>query len=373
MQLTSVQKEMVARFLRMQDEKLDDLPAETRVHVLSQIKQRVREELVGLNVETVNDFQVISLLKRMKVKVKSNGSVATPDETDSGEAGEVASDSDGGGESASGDAPDAIVKPGGAEEDEVEAAATIVVGGGDVALKVSVPDWKLERVESRVTEAVGDAREGTERDDAAAEDSVESGEADVVVVGSEEELVGEDFGERHWLGVCCGLANRTGQSTELIRGVFLLGGCFTGPFAVIVYLALYGVEVRRNPDDVPAFDSGVLGSSVFRFVGVLVSMFAAAWLLDFGVASASLSYFGQLPELGAWDRMGGWNGRLFVSAVVVLGPLSVLSGLPLAYRWGSTWSAIVHAGLAIYAVLISIGLAFTMVGYVLGALTQIAG
>jgi hypothetical protein len=52
------------------------------------------------------------------------------------------------------------------------------------------------------------------------------------------------------------------------------------------------------------------------------------------------------------------------------GPLVVMSGMPLRYRWEVTFSTMVNAGLAVYAVALSVGVATLMVGYAMGALSQ---
>ena len=106
---------------------------------------------------------------------------------------------------------------------------------------------------------------------------------------------------------------------------------------------------------------------------VLVVSVVLLGALIFGAAIAFLNYFGRLPDMGVWDRMSSYNVELLVFVLVVFVPLAVLSGLPLAYRWGRTISTIVNAGLAMYAVVISVGLALSVVGYAFGVLDQLAG
>ena len=70
MELSAEQKNMVATFLRRQDELFAELPADVRVRALSTVKTRVRDELLGFGGDSVSDDQVESLLKRMKVSVR---------------------------------------------------------------------------------------------------------------------------------------------------------------------------------------------------------------------------------------------------------------------------------------------------------------
>jgi hypothetical protein len=88
---------------------------------------------------------------------------------------------------------------------------------------------------------------------------------------------------------------------------------------------------------------------------------------------AFLKYFGQLPDMGLWTGLDGNDVEILGAVIVVLTPLAVLSGMPLAYKWDKTLGTIVNAGLAVYAVVVSIGLSLRMVGYALGVLTQLAG
>lgn len=349
MQLTSKQKEMIAHFLRRQDELFVDLRGEKRAQALSQIKQRIRKELLGLGVETVTDLHVASLLNRMKVSVKLK------------KKSEVIVESE----------PEPSVESTGKIQEPPKAAGD-VAPAVDETLKVAARAWNAEEAAWRAAASEEqEASEAVEGREELEEPPAEAGPKTVVEIeedGDEE----EDFGDRHWLGVCDNMAGGTGRSLGMIRMGFVVLGCLTGPVAILIYLAAYASGIQRHPRDYPAVDGGRVRGALFRLLGIAGGMFAVSWAIEFGAARGFLEYFGQLPEMGVWGRMSSYGAGLLVLVLVILSPLAALGALPLAYRWGATFSTIVNAGLAIYAVLISMGVASSMVGYALGALTQLA-
>jgi len=362
MQLSSKQKEMIAHFLRRQDEMFVDLRGEKRAQALSQIKQRIRKELLGLGVDSVTDLHVASLLNRMKVsvKLKKKSEVIVESEPEPKPEPEPA--------------PEA--KPGlesmGKIQEPPEAAGD-VAPAVDETLKVAARAWNAEETAScAAASEEQEASEAVEGREELEDPPAEAGPKTVVEI-EEDDDEEEDFGDRHWLGVCDNMAGGTGRSLGMIRMGFVVLGCLTGPVAILIYLAAYASGIQRHPRDYPAVDGGRVRGALFRLLGIAGGMFAVSWAIEFGAARGFLEYFGQLPEMGVWGRMSSYGAGLLVLVLVILSPLAALGALPLAYRWGATFSTIVNAGLAIYAVLISMGVASTMVGYALGALTQLAG
>ncbi len=361
MKLSSEQKEMVALFLREQDEMLVDLRSDKRVQALSQIKQRIRDELLGLGVDSVTDTQVESLLRRMTISVKPKKSLESALEAESAE------DTGPEAEAASG------VESKGKEQDSSQDVSG--VDPEDESLKVGKREWKAEASASgvAVSEEVEASEAVKEPDEAdAEEEQVVAEPGPVVEIDGDEDVV-EDFGGRHWLGVCDNMSVQTGWSVGMIRFLFVALGCFTGPVAILVYLAAFASGTQRLPGDYPTVDDGRVVVALLRLLGIAGGVFAVSWGLEFFAAIGFLEYFGQLPEIGMWGRMGSYGAESLLVVLLLLSPLAALGALPLAYRWGNTFSTIVNAGLAIYLVVIGLGVASTMFGYLLGALTQLAG
>lgn len=361
MKLSSEQKEMVALFLRKQDEMLIDLRSDKRVQALSQIKQRIRDELLGLGVDSVTNTQVESLLRRMTISVKPKKSLESALEA------EPAEDTGPEAEAASG------VESKGKEQDSSQDVSG--VDPEDESLNVGKREWKAEASASGVaaSEEVEASEAVKEPDEADAEEEQVVAEPDPVVEIDGDEDVAEDFGGRHWLGVCDNMSVQTGWSVGMIRFLFVALGCFTGPVAILVYLAAFALGTQRHPGDYPTVDDGRVVVALLRLLGIAGGVFAVSWGLEFFAAIGFLEYFGQLPEIGVWGRMGSYGAESLLVVLVLLSPLAALGALPLAYRWGNTFSTIVNAGLAIYLVVIGLGVASTMFGYLLGALTQLAG
>jgi len=364
MKLSLEQKEKVALFLRRQDEMLVDLGGANRVQALSQIKQRIRGELLGLGVDTVTDGQVDSLLKRMKVSVKPNSATGLSGDAEA----ELA--------------PDPVVDrklvaeqgldvESGEEKQEPENATEEEATELEESLKVERRVWKEEGASPAGASEASDVREVEKELDGQEEIRTEVLRETVAEVEDEDDA--EDFGGRNWLGVCDNISARSGRSLGMIRFGFVVLGCLAGPIAILIYLAAYTFGVRRHPRDYPIVVDGRVGGALFRLVGIAGGMFAVSWAIEFGAALGFLEYFGQLPEMGVWGRMDFYGIELLVFVLVFLSPLAALGALPLAYGWGRTFLSVVNAGLAVYAVLICLGLAFTMVGYVLGGLVLLSG
>lgn len=313
MQLTAEQKELVARFLRTQDELFVALPSEKRVQALSQVKQRIRTELAALKSDSISDEQMHSLLRRMKISVravpgakKSNSKATVDDKTPT-----------------------------------------------DATLSVTAPVWTPSTEPVLPPPPPPGAKSDSNEDI--------------------KEVVDDDFGERHWLGVCVSLSDRLGQPLFLVRVAFVLFGCLTGPIAVTAYLGLFALGRQRHPREYPEPDLTRMWLALIRLVCLSGSMFGASWLLDFGVGALYVGYFGQEPDLSEWGRVADYTAPSLLLVLFLLAPFSALSGMPLAYHWEKTVTNLVNAALAVYGVMISVGVASSMVGYTLSGLTLLAG
>ena len=68
--------------------------------------------------------------------------------------------------------------------------------------------------------------------------------------------------------------------------------------------------------------------------------------------------------LGKWGWFEAKGASIFICVSLIVAPMAILSGLPMANGWDETFRKIVKAVIAIYAVVLSFGLASNLVGII---------
>lgn len=172
--------------------------------------------------------------------------------------------------------------------------------------------------------------------------------------------------KRVWLGVCDNLAARMEIEVWYIRTLAIILG-ITGPLAVVLYLAMYA-EMYYSAEDKKR-PTIVRSKIVKRFTAT----FGVAFALFAGTHYGSrLIYFVNAellrrpqPILGPWDWIEDKSGVLFLTTLLFLLPLAILSAMPLANAWDQSLKRVIQAGLAIYGLVLSFGIASLVVGIIL--------
>lgn len=177
--------------------------------------------------------------------------------------------------------------------------------------------------------------------------------------------------DRIWLGVCAAIATDVALDPLLVRGAFVVLGV-TGPFAVALYLMLFAgyYATGRLHYLPPVRVRSLIGFTAFTILTAL-ALFAAAVLvtalLRGGYARLSHAPFHLLPY---WRAVLDHPVRGLIWTLVVLVPLALLGALPLANDWDRTWRKVVKAGLALYALVLSIALGSALAAVIIGVLEQ---
>ena len=173
--------------------------------------------------------------------------------------------------------------------------------------------------------------------------------------------------KRRLLGVCSVLSERMDFPLRFVRAAFVIAALTTGPFALIVYLGLYFEMslAEREPGSRP-FAALHLAKAIGFTLAPLTLLYAAATvvLALLNVLYAQLASSGA--GLGAWERFSDYNGALFLASLLVLVPVAVLSGLPVPARSRAGIRRCLEAGLSIYAVVLCMGIAFRLTGFLIG-------
>ena len=191
-------------------------------------------------------------------------------------------------------------------------------------------------------------------------------------------------GGRVWLGVCGGLAARLRLERWVLRALFVLAGCLTGPFAILVYLGLYAKMHFATPEDMrPEL---LLSRSLIRAGGAVLAVYlmhhAGLWaiklifygndqfLVRYGY---DLSSFLANPDLGEWNWLCERAGGLRRWALFLIVPAAGLSGLALANAWDHTMKRTAQAIAALYGVMLCFGVASVLVGLILEVVEAFRG
>ncbi len=170
-----------------------------------------------------------------------------------------------------------------------------------------------------------------------------------------------------WLGVCVHNGERLGIETWMLRAGLVVLGLFTGPLALLAYIAGFieyylGLAERDRPViDWPRI--------ALRGVVALVTLIALRWganqaLVLIGYGHEQI-FKEPMPALGDWDWFRFREGVYFFLALFTVLPLAVLSGLPLANAWGHSLKRLAQALGALYAVALCFGVASVIAGLIL--------
>ncbi len=212
-----------------------------------------------------------------------------------------------------------------------------------------------------------------------------------------------------WLGVCGGLAARLRMSSRLLRCLLTLVAA-AGPVAFLLHVGLHlfsfatalvthwGEEVAWPSLSPLAFVLGLCGplllmaylvlyfelywtgnaDAKLRIEAMKVAKYLASTVL--GTAACHVLALGTLalidygymrmfdkgaPLLDTWGWLGFNATPLLVGTLCVLLPMALLGGLPVSDEWDQTAKRLIQAGLAVYALVLSVGVACALAGALL--------
>lgn len=170
-----------------------------------------------------------------------------------------------------------------------------------------------------------------------------------------------------WLGVCAFNAERFGAEAWMVRLGAVLLGVFTGPLALLCYLGAF-VEyyLALEPEERPEIDYGTLAlRAAGPFVFLVLLRWGAGKVEDLIAYGHDRIVKAPLPPLGDWGWLPYYEPTYFYLAFLTVIPLGILSGLPMANAWGQSLKRLSQAAVALYAVMLSFGLASIIVGIIL--------
>lgn len=179
---------------------------------------------------------------------------------------------------------------------------------------------------------------------------------------------------RVWLGVCLTLADQFGLDPRLVRGLFFALGLVTGPLSLIVYLALFGQQFagnrRRTFPAIDVYRVALRGGGAF--IGALGLYFFTSLVLTV-IRLGYERYMDDTLVLGEWGWLLERHTGLLLLVILTAVPLGILSGMPLNNGWDYTTKKCMQAVLALYAVVLSVGIASVITGVILFAVDSVIG
>lgn len=170
-----------------------------------------------------------------------------------------------------------------------------------------------------------------------------------------------------WLGVCVTVAGMLDWPVWALRTLIFLLGLVLTPLAIVVYLLAYFWlrAEQRLPVTTPLRPL----SMTVRPLLTGLSIIAIHMIGVYAVKAAHIVYetwFDRLlPPLGDWAWIQSTGSLMLWIAMLYLLPLALLSAMPLADTWEYSLKRFTQACVALYAIIISFGIASYITGIIL--------
>ncbi len=170
-----------------------------------------------------------------------------------------------------------------------------------------------------------------------------------------------------WLGVGLYVSGRSGLPAWTVRFLAVLLGLVTGPVALVGYMALFVMLRIRGRIHAPApFHLYRIPLYPVLTGGMLTLVYLAGLYGIKGIYTAHQHFLGRpVPELNEWAWLEVEAPYLFLGALVILLPFALLSAMPLANQWDHSLKRFTQAGVVLYGITVSFGLAFFITGIIL--------
>ncbi|NLO32655.1 MAG: hypothetical protein GX117_04765 [Candidatus Hydrogenedentes bacterium] len=199
--------------------------------------------------------------------------------------------------------------------------------------------------------------------------------AEDVAANSSETLKEETAEHAVWLGGAWYAAKKSGWPAWSLRSLFVLLGLVTGPIALLLYMSAFIMLRMRGAVKAPApfHPSRVILNPLFT-VGVMILFYLGGIYGIKGVCLAHEKYLSRaVPDLNDWAWLELQSGRMFGGALLLLLPLALFSAMPLANGWDFSLKRFTQAGVILYAIAVSFGLASFITGIIIVFVNEFAG
>ncbi len=178
-----------------------------------------------------------------------------------------------------------------------------------------------------------------------------------------------------WLGVFSWTATQLDWPVWALRILAVLVGLVTLPLALVAYMVAYFFLVAggRMAACGPLHPWRMFFRPTMTVVMLTVIHFAARYAIR-GVEIAHTVWLNRaLPDMGEWAWFEAEGVRMYFWAVVLLVPIALFSAMPLANAWDYSLKRFTQACTALYAIVVSFGVASFVVGVILAFVKEFTG
>ena len=181
--------------------------------------------------------------------------------------------------------------------------------------------------------------------------------------------------KRLWLGVCAGLARYFNLDPTVVRALAVLLAFvpFLLPVVLWGYLSFYLYQYySAKGQGLDPIDPVKVAKSVGVMAGVTLLLHTCTRFFLFFIAYAHAQIVRTaIVYPGNWGWLTEETGFLFFMMLATGIPLAAIAALPVSNEWSGTLHKIAQAALAIYAVVLCLGIACAIVGVVVANIGQI--
>lgn len=183
------------------------------------------------------------------------------------------------------------------------------------------------------------------------------------------------WGDRVWLGVCAGIAQRIGIDANFVRLVLVVLGFVPPllPFLITAYLGFYAVVYSASPKG--ALPRLRYFPIVRRAVAVVLAgagLYGGAHILLLFLSRLSKQALGTgLLIDGKYNWLLTSNKPMFFWVMAYVLPVAIMSAMPVKSSWAGTLEKVAKATLALYAMVICVGLAYMIAGLLIEGADQV--
>jgi phage shock protein PspC (stress-responsive transcriptional regulator) len=183
------------------------------------------------------------------------------------------------------------------------------------------------------------------------------------------------WNRRLWLGVCAGLARYFNLDPTVVRALAVLLAFvpFLLPVVLWGYLSFYLYHYyNAKGQGLDPIDPVKVAKSVGALVVVTLLLHACTRFFLFFIGYAHVQIMRTaLVYPGDWGWLTEETGFFFFMMLATGIPLATIAALPVSPEWAGTLRKIAQAGIAVYAVVLCLGIASAIVGVVVANIGQI--
>lgn len=173
--------------------------------------------------------------------------------------------------------------------------------------------------------------------------------------------------KRVWLGLCAALAEQSGIDAFWIRAILVLVALAPPvlPFLLTAYIAAFLFVYYSDALDTPfpPIDYWLIARRVLAVAAIGVALFIGAEGLMWLARRLAWNFLEQqIIFSGDWGWLELHGGALLFWTLFTAIPLAVLSALPVREDWSGTLRKLSQAVLAVYALVLCVGLGSFLAG-----------